>query len=219
MVRGKAGGAVLTATLRWRFSHLLLEPRRSPAGVIAQGTDAGVLEGAGTALSTFGAGTADYSGQQRYDQLGSTRAMTDTVGTVTARYTYDAYGNPTPGSSAADSRFGYAGQHTDHASGLIYMRARWYDPRTGAFLPSDPIGHASGETNLYRYAGGDPINAIDPSGLILGIPGTPSGEDISNHLQPIAPLDVLPMTHGATIDRRLRDSSSHVRPIGRSPGR
>ena len=124
-----------------------------------------------------------YSGQQRYyhhDQLGSTRAITDTVGTVTARYTYDAYGDPTPGSSAADSRFGYAGQHTDHASGLIYMRARWYDPRTGAFLTTDPIGHASGETNLYRYAGGDPINAIDPSGLILGIPGTPSGEDISN---------------------------------------
>ena len=124
-----------------------------------------------------------YNGQQRYyhhDQLGSTRAITDTDGTVTARYTYDPYGNPTDGSSMADSRFGYAGQHTDHATGLIYMRARWYDPRTGAFITSDPIGHASGETNLYRYAGGDPTNAVDPTGLILGIPGTPSGADISD---------------------------------------
>lgn len=109
-----------------------------------------------------------YNGQQRYyhhDQLGSTRAITDTDGTVTARYTYDPYGNPTDGSSAADSRFGYAGQHTDHATALIYMRARWYDPKTGAFITSDPIGHASGETNLYGYVGGDPVNLTDPTGL------------------------------------------------------
>ena len=109
-----------------------------------------------------------YSGQQRYyhhDQLGSTRAISDSDGTVTARYSYDPYGNPTAGSSAADSRFGYAGQHTDHATGLIYLRARWYDPQTGAFVTSDPIGHASGETNLYGYAGGDPVNATDPTGL------------------------------------------------------
>ena len=57
-----------------------------------------------------------------------------------------------------------AGQYTDPASGLIYMRARWYDPATGQFITSDPIGHASGETNLYRYAGGDPTNFTDPTG-------------------------------------------------------
>lgn len=95
-------------------------------------------------------------------------------------HTYDPYGNPTPSSSTADSRFGYAGQHTDHTTGLIYMRARWYDPATAAFITSDPIGHASGETNLYRYAAGDPTNAVDPTGLILGIPGTPSVENLSD---------------------------------------
>ncbi|MEA2195931.1 MAG: hypothetical protein QOG42_2693, partial [Solirubrobacteraceae bacterium] len=111
-----------------------------------------------------------FSGQQRYyhhDQLGSTRAITDAAGAVTARYSFDPYGNPTPDSSTADSRFGYAGQYTDHTTGLIYMRARWYDPATGQFLTSDPIGHASGETNLYRYAAGDPANLIDPTGLSI----------------------------------------------------
>jgi uncharacterized protein RhaS with RHS repeats len=45
------------------------------------------------------------------------------------------------------------------------MRARWYDPQTAAFITRDPIGHDSGETNLYRYAGGDPVNQTDPTGL------------------------------------------------------
>ena len=46
------------------------------------------------------------------------------------------------------------------------MRARWYDPQTGAFITRDPIGHGSGETNLYRYASGDPTNLTDPTGLL-----------------------------------------------------
>ena len=127
-----------------------------------------------------------FDGEQRYyhhDQLGSTRAITNTAGTVTARYTFDPYGNPAAGSSTVDSRFGYAGQYTDRQSGLIYMRARWYDPAAGQFITSDPIGMASGETNLYRYAGGDPANRVDPSGLLdLGIIdiGLPSGADVSN---------------------------------------
>jgi RHS repeat-associated protein len=110
-----------------------------------------------------------FDGTQRYyhhDQLGSTRALTAANGTVVARSDYDPYGNPTT-TPAASNPFGYAGQYTDHATGLIYMRARWYDPATGQFITSDPIGHASGETNLYRYAAGDPANLADPSGLLI----------------------------------------------------
>ena len=136
-----------------------------------------------------------YGGQQRHyhhDQLGSTRAITNTAGTVTARYTFDPYGNPAAGSSTVDSRFGYAGQYTDRQSGLIYMRARWYDPATGQFITADPIGMASGETNLYRYAGGDPTNHIDPSGLL-------SLTDVSNFASGV--YDEL--TLGAT--RKIRE--------------
>jgi RHS repeat-associated protein len=136
-----------------------------------------------------------FDGQQRYyhhDQLGSTRAITNATGTVTARYTFDPYGNPAVGSSAADSRFGYAGQYTDRATGLIYMRARWYDPATGQFITTDPIGLDSGETNLYRYAGGDPANLVDPSGLL-------SIADVSNFASGV--YDEL--TFGAT--RKIRE--------------
>jgi RHS repeat-associated protein len=104
------------------------------------------------------------------DQLGSTRVLTDATGTVTSRRDYDAYGNPAS-APTEDAPFGYAGQYTDDATGLIYMRARWYDPGTGQFTTKDPIGQASGETNLYRYAAGDPANNIDPTGLFDLTPG------------------------------------------------
>jgi RHS repeat-associated protein len=50
------------------------------------------------------------------------------------------------------------------ASGLMYMRNRYYDPRTGRFTQQDPIGLAGG-LNLYGFASGDPVNYADPFGL------------------------------------------------------
>ncbi len=44
------------------------------------------------------------------------------------------------------------------------MRNRWYDPETGRFVNEDPAGFAGG-INLYAFAGNDPVNGSDPSGL------------------------------------------------------
>ena len=52
----------------------------------------------------------------------------------------------------------------DPATGLIYMRERWYDPRTGTFITPDPMGYRDA-SNLYAYCGGDPVNCSDPTGL------------------------------------------------------
>lgn len=99
-----------------------------------------------------------------HDQLGSTRALTDDNGHVVTSYTYDPYGKVTPsGSTSFVNRFLYAGQYTDPASGLIYMRARYYDPATGQFLSRDPITALTREA--YGYAGNNPLNGTDPSGL------------------------------------------------------
>ena len=52
----------------------------------------------------------------------------------------------------------------DTMTGLIYMRDRWYDPRTGSFMSPDPAGHRD-SPNLYSYCGGDPVNCTDPTGM------------------------------------------------------
>lgn len=93
---------------------------------------------------------------------GSMVAYNDLPGTVQRIHTYDAYGRE--GSAPHLGRFGYAGGVALPEAGLVHMRARAYDPALGRFLSADPIGVAGG-INLYGYAGGDPIDFIDPSGL------------------------------------------------------
>ncbi len=51
------------------------------------------------------------------------------------------------------------------ATGLYHVGAREYDPRTARWLQRDPIDATSGDPNLYRYCGNDPVNYTDPSGL------------------------------------------------------
>ena len=46
---------------------------------------------------------------------------------------------------------------------LVHFGAREYDPETGSFTRKDPSRFGGGE-NLYVYAGGDPINFVDPNG-------------------------------------------------------
>jgi RHS repeat-associated protein len=58
---------------------------------------------------------------------------------------------------------GFAGEYKDRDSGLIYLRARHYHPQTAQFLTRDPLATLSGQP--YLYAGGNPINSIDPLGL------------------------------------------------------
>jgi RHS repeat-associated protein len=61
-------------------------------------------------------------------------------------------------------RFGYTGQMRLPELGLMHYKARAYSPRYGRFLQADPIG-TNGGLNVYEYAGSDPVNASDPSGL------------------------------------------------------
>jgi len=50
-------------------------------------------------------------------------------------------------------------------NGLLYMRARYYDPEVGRFISEDPMGFDGGDVNLYVYASNNPILYSDPLGL------------------------------------------------------
>jgi RHS repeat-associated protein len=99
-----------------------------------------------------------------HDQLGSTRALTNSAGTVIATTTYDPYGKLADSTGTATNPFGYGGQYNDNESGLVYMRARYYDPGTGTFLTRDPLEAIT--ASPYGYVDGNPLNATDPFGLI-----------------------------------------------------
>jgi RHS repeat-associated protein len=62
-----------------------------------------------------------------------------------------------------DSSSAWRGRWAD-ITGLVWLGERYYDPETGRFLSTDPLGHSS-DPALYTYAAGDPINFVDPLGL------------------------------------------------------
>ncbi len=104
-----------------------------------------------------------------HDQLGSTRALLNEDGNVAVTYIYDAYGAVKDRTGSTTTPFGFAGQYIDVESGLQYLRARYYDPALGQFLSRDPMVDKTGQA--YAYAGDNPLNAADPSGLDVNLCG------------------------------------------------
>lgn len=101
------------------------------------------------------------------DQVGTTVAITDGSGNVDRTIDTDPWGN-VRGQVITDptglgSPEGYTGELKD-ATGLVYLRARMYDPKTGQFISRDPI--VSVTEDPYGYAGGNPLVNTDPSGLL-----------------------------------------------------
>jgi RHS repeat-associated protein len=100
------------------------------------------------------------------DLAGSVRAVTDAGGAVVAASDYSAFGEPLPVAGldpvSSVAPFGFAGEWAD-PSGLVYLRARFYDPSSGVFLSADPAVAVSGDS--YGYAAGNPLQVGDPLGL------------------------------------------------------
>ncbi|TAE40439.1 MAG: DUF4114 domain-containing protein [Oscillatoriales cyanobacterium] len=114
------------------------------------------------------------------DGIGSTRAITDSVGLVTDRYTYDAFGGLLNQTGTFGNSFQFAGEQRDSSTGLDYMRARYYDPSLGRFISKDAFsGFLSDPYSQhdYQYAHANPVRFTDPTGYFTmgDIMGTLSG--------------------------------------------
>ncbi|MDD5410680.1 MAG: RHS repeat-associated core domain-containing protein, partial [Methylobacter sp.] len=84
---------------------------------------------------------------------------------------YEAFGNSLPNqnpSGLGDFVFNlrFPGQYYDKETGLFYNYFRDYDPKTGRYIESDPIG-LQGGINTYGYVGNNPVNFVDPTGEIV----------------------------------------------------
>ncbi|MEJ7622663.1 MAG: RHS repeat-associated core domain-containing protein [Pyrinomonadaceae bacterium] len=106
------------------------------------------------------------NGQTQYflaDHLGSTNGLTNVLGNLTSSTNYDSFGNATNGNFP--TRYQYTGRELDGDTGLMYYRARFYDPVLGRFISEDPIGFGGGDVNLYGYVQNSPVRRNDPLGL------------------------------------------------------
>ena len=97
------------------------------------------------------------------DPLGSVVGLSGSSKTITDRYQYEPYGASTHTSGTSLNNYQFAGQANDF-NNLYYMRNRYYLPAIGRFIYRDPSGLGGG-TNMYAYAGDDPVNFSDPTGL------------------------------------------------------
>ena len=99
------------------------------------------------------------------DALGSPIAATDQDGRVVWRKSYTPYGQPID--QAAPNEPGYTGKLQEPDQGIQNFGARWYDPRIGRFLATDPAGFDPQNPqsfNRYAYANNNPYRFVDPDG-------------------------------------------------------
>lgn len=97
---------------------------------------------------------------------GSTIALTDVNGNLTDQFEYSFYGSRTYHTGTNTTPFLYNGQfgvQTD-PNGLLYMRARYYNPYISRFINADPSGFGGG-LNFYLFCNGNPISETDPFGI------------------------------------------------------
>ena len=106
------------------------------------------------------------------NHLGAPIAVTDQNQTLIWQARYAPFGqaevdeDPDGNGIAFTLNLRLPGQYFDEESGLHYNHHRYYDPIAGRYISSDPLGLAAGP-NTYAYVENDPVNHIDPTGLLL----------------------------------------------------
>ena len=112
---------------------------------------------------------AGQSSFYHYDGQGSTTSLTDSAANVTDTYAYSAFGELTARTGGTVNPFQYVGQkgyYRQEETGECDVQRRTLDPAQGRWLTSDPWRFINGP-NAYLYCLSNPVNKVDPSGLIV----------------------------------------------------
>ncbi|MGC1964035.1 MAG: RHS repeat-associated core domain-containing protein [Candidatus Sulfotelmatobacter sp.] len=139
----------------------LIETVSSSGTVVADYTDSPAID---EPLAQLRSGTASFYEQ---DGLGSVTSLSNGTGALANTYTYDSYGNVTNSTGTIRNPFQYAGRESDSETGLLFNRARYFNPSAGRFLSQDPIRYAGG-VNFYAYTRNNPVVRTDPFGYYSG---------------------------------------------------
>ena len=97
------------------------------------------------------------------DYLGTPQQMTNGSGTTVWRASYEPFGRATITTQTITNNVRLDG-YWDQETSLYYVWHRYYDPKTGRWISSDPIGLAGG-LNTYAYVENNPLRWTDPDGL------------------------------------------------------
>ncbi|MGA9313653.1 MAG: RHS repeat-associated core domain-containing protein, partial [Solirubrobacteraceae bacterium] len=153
-------GLRASQTINSTTSYLAWDTAESLPLILNDGTNSYIYGPGGLPVEQINSeGTLTYL---HHDQQGSTRLLTNAVGENVGSATYDAYGNIVGKAGTVTTPLGYDAQYTDNDTGLIYLRAREYDPATGQFLSVDPKAEVT--RTIYGYAQDNPLVDNDPTG-------------------------------------------------------
>ncbi|MBI2267030.1 MAG: RHS repeat-associated core domain-containing protein [Armatimonadetes bacterium] len=143
----------------------------------------------------------------------NTFLVPDGLGTINQSYRWwgdaqqtvseDSFGNRLSVTGSVNHSFGFTSREWDQETGLYFYRARYYDPQVGRFIGEDPVWD---DPNLYAYVEDNPVNWVDPWGLML-LPSDPTG---------LPPEWTPDPSHKDPTGQRFRDPSG--RPLDWHPG-
>jgi RHS repeat-associated protein len=84
------------------------------------------------------------------------------------------------GSNYYNSPYKFNGKELDEETGLYYYGARYYDPKVSIWLSVDPLAEVQPDKTPYHFCSNNPVNRIDPTGMLDGDIYNLKGEHIGN---------------------------------------